>query len=502
MIRIVRSHRLEALADALAEALAPQRTALDLAPDTIIVPSTAMARWVEARLAQRFGVAANLDQPYPAQFLWRAITQVLPDVPAQSPFDTDTLAWRIYRLLDALPAEDDPALAPLQAYVRAADALTRMQLAERIATVFDRYLAYRGEAWLKPWAEGSLLGLGRDGAEAWQAWLWRAVLRDLGLRHDAHPFTRLLAVLGHGGTSRDSARAAGLPDCVRLFAVPALAPVLWRAFAALGRHIDLECYVLAPSQEYIADLVTEARRARVALAAPEAARLYEVGHPLVAANGRQAIDAQLMLIALEDEAHAEVVDLDDAATAAAGQGLADGRSPGARPTLLHALQHSIVALDAAPALPAPDASLQIHACHSLVRQLEVLHDALLRAFAADASLGPADVLVCVPDLAAAASAIDAVFGAVPIGRRIAYRMTGRADAKGAHGGLMFPGGREPDYRDFLYYAFVIACAAQTADVATVSPAMRRVTLIHCITAFAFNSAILALMINITAGLMG
>lgn len=77
----------------------------------------------------------------------------------------------------------------------------------------------------------------------------------------------------------------------------------------------------------------------------------------------------------------------------------------------------------------------------------------------------------------------------------------RADAKGTHGGLIFPGGREPDYRDFLYYSFVIACAAQTADVSTVTPAMRRVTLIHCITAFAFNSAILALMINITAGLM-
>jgi uncharacterized membrane protein len=77
----------------------------------------------------------------------------------------------------------------------------------------------------------------------------------------------------------------------------------------------------------------------------------------------------------------------------------------------------------------------------------------------------------------------------------------RADAKGSHGGLIFPGGREPDYRDFLYYSFVIACAAQTADVSTVTPAMRRVTLVHCVTAFAFNSAILALMINITAGLM-
>ena len=78
----------------------------------------------------------------------------------------------------------------------------------------------------------------------------------------------------------------------------------------------------------------------------------------------------------------------------------------------------------------------------------------------------------------------------------------RTNAKGEHGGLLFPGNRELDYRDFLYYAFVIACAAQTADVDTVSPAMRRVTLVHCITAFAFNSAILALMINITAGLMG
>ena len=77
----------------------------------------------------------------------------------------------------------------------------------------------------------------------------------------------------------------------------------------------------------------------------------------------------------------------------------------------------------------------------------------------------------------------------------------RADASGQHGGLLFPGQREPDYRDFVYYSFVIACAAQTADVSTVSSDMRRVTLIHCVTAFAFNSAILALMINITASLI-
>ena len=75
----------------------------------------------------------------------------------------------------------------------------------------------------------------------------------------------------------------------------------------------------------------------------------------------------------------------------------------------------------------------------------------------------------------------------------------RSDRNGGHGGLAFPGEREPDYRDFLYYSFVIATSAQTADVATVSPAMRRTTLVHCIVAFVFNSAILALMIG-AAGL--
>jgi uncharacterized membrane protein len=69
------------------------------------------------------------------------------------------------------------------------------------------------------------------------------------------------------------------------------------------------------------------------------------------------------------------------------------------------------------------------------------------------------------------------------------------------GGLIFPGARKPDYRDFLYYSFVIGCAAQTADVATTSRAMRRLTLVHGIVAFAFNTAILALAINVGASLI-
>jgi uncharacterized membrane protein len=71
------------------------------------------------------------------------------------------------------------------------------------------------------------------------------------------------------------------------------------------------------------------------------------------------------------------------------------------------------------------------------------------------------------------------------------------------GGLAFPSRDarfEPDYVDFLYYAFTIAVAAQTADVAASTREMRRLTLVQSVLAFAFNTTVLALTVNVAAGL--
>jgi uncharacterized membrane protein len=77
----------------------------------------------------------------------------------------------------------------------------------------------------------------------------------------------------------------------------------------------------------------------------------------------------------------------------------------------------------------------------------------------------------------------------------------RPKDQGLPGGLEFPGKRPPDYRDFVYYSFVIGCATQTADVNTLSTDMRRISLIQGIVAFAFNTALLALSINVGASLL-
>lgn len=70
------------------------------------------------------------------------------------------------------------------------------------------------------------------------------------------------------------------------------------------------------------------------------------------------------------------------------------------------------------------------------------------------------------------------------------------------GGLQFPGGKAPDYWDFLHFSIVIGVASQTADIAFTGKTLRRLGTAHSLIAFVFNTLILALSINLAAGLFG
>jgi len=69
-----------------------------------------------------------------------------------------------------------------------------------------------------------------------------------------------------------------------------------------------------------------------------------------------------------------------------------------------------------------------------------------------------------------------------------------------HSGLQFPDTAEPDYWDFTYFAIVIGMTFQVSDVQITSRYLRRVALLHSVIAFFFNVFIIAITVNIVAGL--
>ncbi|MGN4077319.1 exodeoxyribonuclease V subunit gamma, partial [Burkholderia gladioli] len=208
-----------------------------------------------------------------------------------------------------------------------------------------------------------------------------------------------------------SDEAALLADAVSVFALPTMPPLHVALLRELSRWIDVRIYALNPCREFWFDIVSAARVE--SLDAAGQLDYQQVGHPLLAEWGRQT-QAQLHML------H-ELTETAAATDAAQYEGFAGD-------TWLARIQNAILDLQPEAELGPPPAErgIEVHVCHGLARQLEVLHDRLLAAFAEDPTLAPSDVLVAVADLAAAGPLIDAVFGtaASQEAARVPYRITG------------------------------------------------------------------------------
>ena len=68
-------------------------------------------------------------------------------------------------------------------------------------------------------------------------------------------------------------------------------------------------------------------------------------------------------------------------------------------------------------------------------------------------------------------------------------------------GLLFPGDATPDYWDYLYFAVVLSMTFQTSDVNIADRGLRHMALLHSVVAFFFNVFIIALTVNVVAGLL-
>jgi uncharacterized membrane protein len=75
----------------------------------------------------------------------------------------------------------------------------------------------------------------------------------------------------------------------------------------------------------------------------------------------------------------------------------------------------------------------------------------------------------------------------------------REDVEGV-GGVTLPGDQPPSYLDFAYFAFTIGMCFQVSDVCVTSPQIRRAVLLHAVISFAYNSVILAFVLNLVFGM--
>lgn len=404
-----RSNRLEELVGVLAE-VAGRPLGGALQPEVIVVQSKGMERWLGMELSRRLGVWSNGLFPFPRALVEELLDVVLDDG-AQQRFSREGLAWAASALLPGLARQ--PGFAPVASYLDDdPHGLKRLQLSQRIAYLFDQYAVFR---------PGMVQAWERGGGDGWQPELWRALVERLGSAHVAARAERFL----EAWRGLEELPAA-VPRRISVFGISSLPPIYVRLLAAVAERVELHLFLLSPSREYWAEIRSERETLRSLRDAPglvDREQLHlEQGNPLLASLGRAGRDFQRVLEALDDYQEAER-DL--------------YRDPGTASTLT-ALQSDILALrrrapgSTPPPLELDDGSIAVHACHSPMREVQVLRDQLLGLFESDPSLEPRDVVVMMPDVEAYAPLVDAVFGATGAGPgRIPYRIADRTRRSGS-----------------------------------------------------------------------
>ncbi|MGE8396030.1 MAG: exodeoxyribonuclease V subunit gamma, partial [Comamonas sp.] len=425
--------------ETLADALIAWFESHPLAPleqETVLVQSNGTAEWFKMRMAEHSGVCAAAKVELPARFIWRTYRHVLQgqrSIPRISPLDEQPMTWRLMRLLPQCIAE--PAFEPLARFLRPGEPQRMLQLATRLSDLFDQYQVYRAD-WLHAWEQGRDVLPGIAGkpdlplpeGQAWQPCLWRTLLADLT---DAERQATRTAVRADVMERLRSADVGSLPVARRvvLFGLSHVPLAFLEFLAALSRHSQVVLAVPNPCRYHWADAISgrelllqqrrrHALRGGTDLASVPLDAMHAHAHPLLAAWGRQSRD-YVRLLDDFDTTHDSAsslnwprVDLFDDAPANTG-------------SLLEQVQRSIrdlLPLGEHPRATQPDAqiaahdhSIVFHRAHSLVRELEVLHDQLLHMLAqppaaGKAPLQPRDVIVMLPDIAQAAPSIRAVFG--------------------------------------------------------------------------------------------
>lgn len=443
MFTVYHSNQIELLKSLLVELIKLSPLENPFEAEQILVQSPGMSQWLKMELAKEFGVAANIDFPLPATFIWDRFTQVLPDVPTRSAFNKEAMTWK---LMDILPSQlSQPEFSPLLRYLENDEDHSKLfQLSEKIADIFDGYLVYRPE-WIAAWEAGETVKeIGEE--HPWQPILWQAlydrtVVLDQSPYHRANLYEHFIDAL-----SQAPSGLSDLPKRLFVFGISSLPPRYMDALKALGEHIDVHLMFTNPCRYYWGEVrdrkyltklaarhrkhiewkqdhseehgVTEQLKGELEDNVIDELHTDVVGNSLLASMGKLGRDNMYLLSQLEAHEVEAFVEVD-------------------RDSILHQLQADILNLEEhqkdevletsqhKQLVSEGDTSLSVHACHSPMREVEVLHDQLLSMFDTDSGLKPRDVIVMVADINAYSPAIQSVFGNAPGERFIPYSISDR-----------------------------------------------------------------------------
>jgi exodeoxyribonuclease V gamma subunit len=400
------SNSVEELASILAENIQANMADDPFEFHSILIPNAPLQKWLQLQLADRLGSVLNIDYAFLEKGLWSRLQDLLKDDETLK-LDQNQLQWR---LVNFLKCEDLAALSQLKAYFTKDSQISThklWQLAGEIARLFLEYERNRPEM-IQAW------NLDRNWLESTDAEALEEEQRYL--------YSRLFLEQPHAKTEKTlvqfaeklKAFSSNKGDDVKSFHVfgPSQLSVFHRRLLCqLGQYCKVYIYSLNVCAEYWEDLTTisEDKWLKRQFKLPEVfedvdgEEIFTVDeNPLLKAWGKPGREALKIFSDLEEECIHKNIEFQSF-------WLPAEKEP---QSLLNSIQYDILQRQSEHGEREPlalDRSLQIAACPSLFREVEVVFNSIVKNLRDDSNLQLTDIAVLVSDIDKYKAAIDKVF---------------------------------------------------------------------------------------------
>lgn len=426
---VVWGDSLELLADRLLDSLEASASGDPLSREGLVLGSRVTETWLKQRFLHREvghrRVLAGWDTYLLREFVGDVLSgDVFPGrrEPRFHPYAPEALTWRVHSLLRDRDFLRRSGCLELHSYLGGNPSpLRALALAGAVARLLGEYQLYRPRE-LLAWEAA-------PGAGGWQGEIWRE-LNSQDPASSLRQFLEMKARLNDSGVERTYQRLS-------VFGVGTIPPAYLEFLSLLSRRLKVVLYLFNPCREEwysdISPLRREREEGELLLEGAEAALDYlETGNPLLSSWGQVA---QQCIGEVLDRTEGEAVEMFSSSYSSEVLGIVqeDIRSRRVAGTLRP--------------IQAGDGSLLVSIAHSPQREVEVLHDQLLRAFAELPGLRPRQIQVLVSDMEVYAPYLEAVFSSaspfIPWARAERIRREPDPAAEAFISLLRLPGSRWP-----------------------------------------------------------
>ncbi|MFA6815500.1 MAG: exodeoxyribonuclease V subunit gamma [Lentisphaeria bacterium] len=378
----------------LADALFGQRFSFQdpFMSECVVVGSPLLATWLKQYFLYDFKhkkqpVLANIDFVQIHPFVNDWVSKAVENIPIgkraalQHPFSKEAMQWRIWQFLfqEKLPDE----CAVLKDYISKSTANKEYRtwtLAGKLSQLFNDYMNNRPEM-LEKWEQNDIA------ADVQQQFPWQPLLWNyLVLTSDRQSYLKLfeknaLLKLKNSGIAQTYSK-------ISVFHVVSITDSYFHFFQALSEFMDVTVYAFNPCQEF---WLEDQDPKKIQVSTSENRDEEILWHPLLNSFGKGAQYLLAKLLDYEPQNSPEEL---------FGHEEQDH-------FLLHQIQNEVRTYQVGDIQA--DASIQLHICHSPMREVEVLHDQLLQWFSDHPKGTPRQIRVLVPEMESYAPYIEAVF---------------------------------------------------------------------------------------------